>query len=234
MECLRLQSAVERVGAKRNWASLTEAAVVFLAVMLYIWRFRMIYPSSYLVVLGYVIGSHFTHHESPGWLGFGWRRARVAFPLIFVWSVAIAAAAVMPASVFGIVRTVAPAHVLAGIGAYILWGLFQQYLLNGYFVNRLLEFRGAAGGRFVPFGAAALFAFAHFPNWFLVVVTFIGGYASAVLYLRRRSLYPLAVAHGLIGYTLYLVVPESIAAGFLIGPGYLLKMYGWYPEFLLF
>ncbi len=229
-----MQQAVEQVGTKRRWASLTEAAVVFLAVMLYIWRFRMVYPSSYLVILGYVVGSHFAHHESPGWLGFGWRQASAAFPLMFVWSVAIAAVAVMLGSVLGILRPVPPEHVLAGIGAYILWGLFQQYLLNGYFVNRLLEFSGNAKGQFVPVGAAALFALAHLPNWFLVAVTFIGGYASARLYLRCRSLYPLAVAHGLIGYTLYLVVPESIAMGFIIGPRYLLKLYGRYPEFLLF
>ncbi len=49
-----------------------------------------------------------------------------------------------------------------------------------------------------------------------------------------RSLFPLAAAHGIIGYALLVSVPDSVAAGFIVGPRYLLKVYGTYPEFLLF
>ena len=48
-----------------------------------------------------------------------------------------------------------------------------------------------------------------------------------------RSLYVLAFAHGLVGFFLLLVVPDSVSAHFLVGPRYLLHMYGWYPELLL-
>ncbi len=229
-----MTAAGAKAGTKRSWESLTEAAVVFLAIMLYIWKFRMVYPTSYLVILGYVLGSHFAHGESLRRLGFGWREARAAFPQVFVWTIAAAVSILLIGAAAGTLRPARPAHVVAGIAAYILWGLFQQYLLNGYFVNRLLEFSHDSRGRFAPLGGALLFAAAHLPNWFLVAVTFAGGYLAARVYLKYRSLYPLAVAHGLIGYVLLRITPDWIAAGFLIGPRYLLQMYGTYPEILLF
>ena len=57
--------------------------------------------------------------------------------------------------------------------AYLPWGLLQQYVLNGYFLNRLEAwFRG--GRR--PAISAALFSGAHTPNWFLMAVTLVAGY----------------------------------------------------------
>ena len=64
-------------------------------------------------------------------------------------------------------------------------------------------------------------------------VTFVGGYLSAWVYLRYRSLYILGLAHGLLGFVLFLTVPDSISGHFLVGPRYLLDRYGTYPEQLL-
>jgi membrane protease YdiL (CAAX protease family) len=104
---------------------------------------------------------------------------------------------------------------------YILWGLVQQYLLNGYLVNRLEQF-GAARG-FAPGLAAALFCLAHSPNWFLMAVTLVGGYACARFYLRDRNLYVLAIAHGMVAFCLYRVTPEALGAHFLVGPRYFIS-----------
>jgi len=60
---------------------------------------------------------------------------------------------------------------------YILWGLVQQYLLNGYLVNGWSNSGRRRG--FAPGLAAALFCLAHSPNWFLMAVTLVGGYACA-------------------------------------------------------
>ncbi len=207
---------------------------MFAAAMLYIWRLRLFHPASVLIVLGYVIGSHFAHGESARRLGFGWSSAKTAFPAVLFWATVIAAVSVAAGALFGTIRHVTMGHALAGVSAYIVWGLFQQYLLNGYFLNRLLEFSRDANNRFAPLGAALMFSAAHLPNWFLVGVTFAGGYAAALVYVRHRSLYPLAVAHGLIGYALLISVPDSVTAGFIVGPRYLLNVYGIYPEFLLF
>lgn len=229
-----MEAAATPARTGRRWGSLLEAAAVFAAVMLYIWRLRLFHPASILVVLGYVFGSHFAHGESARRLGFGWSGAGKAFPAVLAWAAAIAGTALVAGACSGTLRHVTLSHALAGVAAYAVWGLFQQYLLNGYFLNRLVEFSGRADSRFAPLGAALMFSAAHLPNWFLVGVTFAGGYAAARVYMKYRSLYPLAAAHGLIGYALLVAVPDSVAAGFIIGPRYLLNVYGIYPEFLLF
>jgi membrane protease YdiL (CAAX protease family) len=100
---------------------------------------------------------------------------------------------------------------------YLPWGLFQQYLLNGFCLTRLeiaLPQRGAA------LAAAALFSAIHAPNWFLMLVTFGAGYAAARLYTSYRNLYFLGLAHGTVGVLLFLVVPDSISHHLVIGPGW--------------
>jgi hypothetical protein len=37
----------------------------------------------------------------------------------------------------------------------------------------------------------------------------------------------------MVGFCLYLAVPDSVSAHFLVGPRYLLDVYGTYPELLL-
>lgn len=219
--------------AKRQWGALVEALAVFAAAMLYLWRFRLFYPSSFLVVQGFVIGSHFAHGETAAYVGFRWSGAKKALPVL-ACAAGIAVVIVWAGAVLGTQRDVTTGRALAGIAAYAVWGLFQQYLLNGYFLNRFVEFSGNATGRFAPVAAAAVFAAIHLPNWFLMAVTFAGGYAAARVFLKYRCLYPLAAAHGIIGYALLVSVPYSVAGGFIVGPRYLLKVYGIYPEFLLF
>ena len=119
------------------------------------------------------------------------------------------------------------------MAAYVVWGVVQQYLLNGFLANRLAEFTGSPRSRLVPLVAAALFSLAHLPNWFLMAVTFAGGYLSVRVYRRYRSLYVLGIAHALIAFALFLAVPDSISAHFLIGPRYAMDRYGGYPKWLL-
>jgi hypothetical protein len=67
-----------------------------------------------------------------------------------------------------LLETIRPISVQYGfmcLLAYCPWGIFQQYLLNGYIANRLLAVSSA---RHVPLMAATLFAGAHLPNWFLM------------------------------------------------------------------
>jgi hypothetical protein len=218
---------------RRNWKALSEALGVFVLIMLYIWWVRLYYPWAAVAVLALVVGTHFAHGESARWLGFGWKTFRAAFRAVMPWVAAIPLVLLASGLAFGTVRKTTLGRALLGILAYAVWGLFQQYLLNGYFVNRLAEFQGRPRGQWVPFAAAALFSLAHTPNWFLMPVTFAGGYISTRIYLRYRSLYVLALAHGIVGFFLFLVVPDSISAHFLIGPRYVIRMYETYPEMLL-
>ncbi len=216
---------------KRNWEPLAECLGVFALIMLYIWWLRLEHPWLWLVLLGVVIGSQVQRREGPLRLGFGWRAFRAALRPVAVWVAILAGSLLALGAALGSTRPVTPGQAAAGIAAYTLWGLVQQYLLNGYFVNRLAEFSGKSA--FVPLAAALLFSAVHLPNWFLMGVTLAGGYVCARVYLRFHSLYALALAHGAVGFTLFLVVPDSVSAHFLVGPRYLIDIYGVFPPALL-
>ena len=106
---------------------------------------------------------------------------------------------------------------LLSLVAYLPWGIFQQYVLNGYFMNR---FDAVLSRRAAPLVSAALFSGAHVPNWFLMAVTLLTGYACALTYRRYKNLYFLGVAHATVGFMLFLVVPDSISHHLNVGPGW--------------
>lgn len=121
---------------------------------------------------------------------------------------------------FGVVRYADPWRILSNLCYGVIWGFFQQYVLNGFFVNRLAGFFEDENNPVVVWGAGCLFALAHAPNWFLMVVTFFGGWISAKIYLKHRNLYFLGLAHATISLLLYFLIPDSISQHFVVGPGY--------------
>jgi len=118
-------------------------------------------------------------------------------------------------------RTAHPGLWMAILGlmllSYLPWGLLQQYILNGYFLNR---FDALLSSRVASLAAATLFCIAHTPNWFLMSVTFVGGYYSTLVYRRRRCLYFLGLAHALLGFLIFLIVPDSITHHLRVGPAW--------------
>jgi len=108
---------------------------------------------------------------------------------------------------------------LQHVAGYILWTLYQQFLLNDYFMprlSRLLASEGAAVGL-----AAVLFAAAHLPNLWLTVATLIWGAISCALFRRYRNLYMLGLAQGLLGLCFAVCVPDALHHHLRVGLGYL-------------
>jgi membrane protease YdiL (CAAX protease family) len=114
-------------------------------------------------------------------------------------------------------RQIRPDQAFYSWAGYLPWGVFQQYILNGYFLNR---FDSVLSRRSAPVLAAALFSGAHLPNLFLMAVTLLAGYICARIYRRYHNLYFLGIAHGTIGFCLFLVVPDSISHHLIVGPGW--------------
>jgi membrane protease YdiL (CAAX protease family) len=211
---------------------LSEALGLFAFVMLFIWKLQLFQPGLAVLAPAFTFAIHAARGETTRQLGFGWKDFRAASPLL-PWAGAAACLFLAAGWLAGTIRPMAPGQIALGLGAYVVWGLFQQYLLNGFLANRLAESVGCPESRLVPLSAAALFSLVHLPNWFLMAVTFAGGYLSVRVYQRTRSLYVLGIAHAVIAFSLFLAVPDSISAHFLIGPRYVLDRYGTYPEPLL-
>jgi membrane protease YdiL (CAAX protease family) len=105
------------------------------------------------------------------------------------------------------------------VAGYILWTLYQQILLNDYFLprlTRLLRSEIAA----VP-ATAVLFAGAHLPSPWLTVATLVWGTISCFLFRRYRNLYVLGLAQGLLGLTFAVCVPDALHHHLRVGLGYL-------------
>lgn len=102
---------------------------------------------------------------------------------------------------------------------YAVWAFVQQFLLQDFFLLRLLRLvrnRGLAVTL-----AALLFALAHIPNPLLVTLTLAWGMIACVLFLRYRNLYTLGIAHAILGISVAVTVPNHIQRHMRVGIGYL-------------
>ena len=100
--------------------------------------------------------------------------------------------------------------------AYALWTFTQQFLLQGFFLLRLLP-----TAKMAALAAATLFALAHIPNPILAVATLVWGFAACLIFLRYRNLYPLAMAHAIFGVTIAIAIPGPVIRNMRVGLGYL-------------
>lgn len=186
-------------------------------ILAYMWSWRFRYPAAWVPILALPLISHWWRGESAAGLGFRLRGLadclRRFAPGLGFLALALLAGGLLAGSIrlIGLDRA-AMAWVI-----YMPWGLLQQYLLNGFCLARL---RTALPERGAALVAAALFSAVHAPNWFLMPVTLVAGYAAARLYSRCRNLYLLGLAHATIGVALFLVVPDSVSHHMAVGPGW--------------
>jgi hypothetical protein len=132
----------------------------------------------------------------------------------------VAGAAILVAMKLGTLRL--PDGVTAFIAtycAYSVWSGVQQFLLQSFFLLRFL--RLIPNPRMAALTAAALFASAHLPSPVLVPITFLWGFAACLHFLYYRNLYPLAIAHAILGITVAITVPGPVDHNMRVGLGYL-------------
>lgn len=97
----------------------------------------------------------------------------------------------------------------------ILWGLMQQYALQG-FINRRAQIVWGRGLWSVLF-VAAMFAVLHFPNPLLTIITFAGGVLWAAVYQRVPNIFALALSHSLMTWVLICTAPEASLSNLRVG-----------------
>jgi hypothetical protein len=193
--------------------------VAFLLIMLYIWRLRYTAPLAWIAIVAFLILTHVVRRERAAQLGLQWSNFAECLEVLGPPVALIALLLVAGGVLLQTTRRMTFEQGLLLIVGYCIWGLFQQYLLNGYLANRLAAF---STERRVPLIAASAFSAAHLPNWFLMLVTFVLGYYSTQLYLKYRNVYALGIAHGIIGSLLFVVVPDSVSHNLRVGPGFFL------------
>jgi len=105
------------------------------------------------------------------------------------------------------------------MAGYLLWAFEQQFILQNYFLLRLLRILPTQFAAVIA--AAVLFSTAHLPNFVLAVATLVWGIVSCTLFLSHRSLYALGLVHSILGLCVAISVPDAVTHHMMVGLGYL-------------
>lgn len=151
-------------------------------------------------------------------LGVGWRGFLGACWVLPV-AAAVSSAIILLAWQAGTLRVLygrQPVY-LHGTG-YAIWALEQQFILNSFFYRRFETLIGENARALVA--TAVLFSLVHIPNPVLVPATLVAGLFFVAAFQKFRNIYPLAVAHALLGLTLAMTVPDHWIHHMRVGLGF--------------
>jgi hypothetical protein len=203
------------VPAQRSLRDLAEPLLAFALITLVLWL-----PTREQVIVGpFILLSPLVLTLLRGTtaeaLGLSWRglvRSLWILPAVLT----VMAAGVFIARTFGTYHSLYQAD-LRHVGGYILWTLYQQFLLQGYFMPRMTR---AISSNAAISVTGTLFAIAHLPNLWLTVATLVWGTVSCALFRRYKSLYVLGIAQGLLGLCFAVCVPDAVHHHLRVGLGY--------------
>ncbi len=216
-------SAVLRAGefaaASRRRREAIEMSVGYGLIVATIWTPRPEQAWFYWAAILWIAAS--TWLSFPGWAALGFRGQGFLGAL---W-VAVAAAVIAVAAHAEAIHLHTLRHPMAlrgwlfTFGGYVVWAFVQQFLLQGYFLLRLL--RLLPRREWAALAAAGIFAAAHLPNPILTPLTFVWGLCACFVFLRTRNIYPLAIAHAILGITIAVTIPGPVVRNMRVGIGYL-------------
>jgi hypothetical protein len=179
---------------------------------------RILSPLVLLLTLLVVLA----HRQSRDDLGVGVRGLRASL-WILPAALGLSALSAFIAAKVGTLHPLYKAN-FKHIAGYILWTIYQQFLLQDYFMPRLLRLLPAAQ----PFrdtiaicAAAVLFAAAHLPNLTLTAATLVWGAVACSLFRRYKNLWALGLAQGILGLCFAICIPDSLHHHLRVGLGYL-------------
>ncbi len=114
----------------------------------------------------------------------------------------------------------APTHALPLHAAwqYAIWTFLQQFILQSFFYLRM---ESLLGDRRAVFATAILFAAAHIPNPVLTFTTLLGGLFFCEMFRRYRTIFPLGVAHAVLGLTVAASFSDAVLHHMRVGIAYL-------------
>jgi membrane protease YdiL (CAAX protease family) len=206
------------VSARRRRDAI-EIAVAYGLILAVEWTPRPLQRVLWVVAAAGLI--FITRRSFEGWRAMGFRAANFRRSLwIAGAALALAATAVAIAAVVNSLRM--PRGLLAFLAtycAYAIWSGVQQILLQSVFLLRFLRLVSQPG--LAALAASTLFALAHLPNPVLTPITFVWGFAACLLFLRYRNIFPLMIAHAILGITVAMTIPGPVDHNMRVGLGYL-------------
>jgi hypothetical protein len=174
---------------------------------------RVLSPVALLLTLLVVLA----HRHNRDELGLG-ARDFVRSLWILPAAAGLAALSIFAAAKIGTLHPLYKAD-FAHISGYVLWTIYQQFLLQDYFMDRLLRLVSSETAAVTL--AGTLFAAAHLPNLVLAAATLLWGIVSCALFRRYHNLWALGLAQGLLGLCFAVCVPDALHHHLRVGLGFL-------------
>ena len=196
---------------------LVELIVGYGIIMLAIWTpegpQRILSPIALVVTLAIVLARRQSREE----LGFGLRGLWRSFWILPV-AAGLAVVGVLVARRLGTFHPLYHPDMQHVVG-YVLWTIYQQFLLNDYFMPSLTRILGRETVALAV--TAVLFSAAHLPNFWLAAATLVWGAVSCALFRRYHNIYALGLAQGVLGLCFAVCVPDTLIHHLRVGLGYL-------------
>ena len=199
---------------------LLEITIAFLLIMIALWSGPVLQKVIGAITFSWIVLSTLRSRQSADALGLGLSGVRRS-----LWIVCTAMLAA--ALVIWIASRMHTLHVVrfrgiaveSSVLAYMLWAVVQQFILQDFFLARLLRILPTPTTAVIV--AAGLFAVAHLPNPVLTVATLAWGIVACGLFLRYRNVYSLGIAHGILGLCLAIAIPNTLHHQMRVGIGYI-------------
>jgi hypothetical protein len=196
-----------------------ELAGGYLLIMIVIWMPRAWQRPFYIAAVIWIAAATALSFDGAEAMGLRiWHRIRSLWIIGAALSLALLAV-IVAAHLHTLKPLDSPLQFIKLYFGYAIWACMQQFLLQNFFLLRLLRLLPTPTAAVTT--AAALFALAHLPNPVLTPITAIWGFAACLLFLRYRNLFPLAIAHAILGICVAITVPGSIDHNMRVGLGYL-------------
>ena len=221
-EAIALKSNVAGASAQSRRRILLELAIPYGLILLVIWTPRPLQKLLWWVAAAAIVAIFWLSFDRMKQLGLRtagfFRSLWIAGAALVIAAIAVLAAVLLhtlhlpPGGLIGFIKT---------YWAYALWACVQQLLLQGFFLPRCLGLTKTSTSAALL--AAVLFSLAHLPNPLLTPVTLIWGFAACLLFLQYRNLYPLAIAHAIMGIAIAITIPGPVDHNMRVGLGYLTK-----------
>lgn len=98
-------------------------------------------------------------------------------------------------------------HIIPILILYPIWGIIQQFIVVGLITGNLKDLKGKRLNDFlIIIITAIIFSSVHYPDYWLIIGTFILAIVYSKIYLTKRNLFVLGLLHGWLGDFFYYTV----------------------------